>query len=148
MLTSAEQPPSSNNEKGSKNKPSNIGACNTASLPLNINKPNETNAPLIYADFSAKCSDDGQLVRRLRCNGSISSSMLIYIYIFIYRLSCLICGFSFTKGPNEMQRRCTNISKHCPPSAINRRRGEQAKRSSTYMREVLLEAPRAVAAIN
>ena len=115
-----EQPPSSNNEKGSKNKPSNIGACNTASLPLIINKPNETNAPLIYADFSAKCSDDGKLVRRLRCNGSISSSMLIYIYIYIYRLSCLICGFSFTKGPNEMQRRCTNISKHCPPSAINR----------------------------
>ena len=102
MLTSAEQPPSSNNEKGSKNKPSNIGACNTASLPLNINKPNETNAPLIYADFSAKCSDDGQLVRRLRCNGSISSSMLIYIYLFI------VCPASFVDSASQRARmRCS-----------------------------------------
>src|SRR5690606_2542978 len=59
MPTSAEHPTSSNNEKGSKNKPSNIGACYTVSLPLNINQPDGTNAPLIYAAFSAKCSDDG-----------------------------------------------------------------------------------------
>ncbi|WP_397586302.1 hypothetical protein, partial [Sphingorhabdus sp.] len=40
-------------------RPSNIGACNTASWPLNINPTDEANAPLIYAAISAKCSDDG-----------------------------------------------------------------------------------------
>lgn len=37
-----------------------MGACNTASLPPNINQPNEFDAPLIYAANSAKYSDDEQ----------------------------------------------------------------------------------------
>jgi hypothetical protein len=60
MPTSAGRQPSSNSEKGSNDRPSNIGACNTASSPLNINQSDEANAPLIYAAISAKCSDDGQ----------------------------------------------------------------------------------------
>ena len=47
--------------KGSNDRLSNIGACNTASSPPNINPSDEANAPLIYAAISAKCSDDGQL---------------------------------------------------------------------------------------
>ena len=43
-----------------KNKSSNAGACNTAGLPLNINKPDGANAPLICAAVRAKSSDDGQ----------------------------------------------------------------------------------------
>ena len=45
---------------GQNDRPSNIGACNTASWPPNINPTDEANAPLIYATISAKCSDDGQ----------------------------------------------------------------------------------------
>jgi hypothetical protein len=60
MPTSAGRKPSSNNAKGQNDRPSNIGACNTASSPLNINPTDEANAPLIYAAISAKCSDDGQ----------------------------------------------------------------------------------------
>jgi hypothetical protein len=45
--------------KGSNERLSNIGACNTASSPPNINPTDEANAPLIYAAISAKCSDDG-----------------------------------------------------------------------------------------
>jgi integrase len=45
--------------KGSNDRPSNIGACNTASSPLNINPTDEANAPLLYVAISAKCSDDG-----------------------------------------------------------------------------------------
>ena len=50
--------PSSNNAKGQNDRPSNIGACNTASWPPNINPTDEANAPLIYAAISAKRSDD------------------------------------------------------------------------------------------
>jgi hypothetical protein len=49
---------------------SNKGACNTASWPPNINPTDEANAPLIYATISAKCSDDGQLLRHIGENGS------------------------------------------------------------------------------
>ncbi|WP_373474270.1 hypothetical protein, partial [Sphingorhabdus lacus] len=45
--------------EGSNDRPSNIGACNTANSPPNINPTDEANAPLIYAAISAKCSDDG-----------------------------------------------------------------------------------------
>jgi len=60
MHTSAGPNPSSNNAKGSNEKLSNIGACNTANSPPNINPTDEANAPLIYAAISAKCSDEGQ----------------------------------------------------------------------------------------
>ena len=53
--------PSSNNVKGSNDRLSNIGACNTASWPPNINPTDEANTPLIYAAISAKCSDDEQV---------------------------------------------------------------------------------------
>jgi len=43
-----------------KNRSSNAGAYNTPSLPLNINQPDKTNAPLIHAAVRAKLSDDGQ----------------------------------------------------------------------------------------
>jgi hypothetical protein len=49
-----------NNTNGSNDRLSNIGACNTASWPPNINPTDEANAPLIYAAIGAKCSDDGQ----------------------------------------------------------------------------------------
>jgi len=58
--TSAGHKPSLNSETGSNERLSNIGACNTASSPPNINPTDEANAPLIYAAISAKCSDDGQ----------------------------------------------------------------------------------------
>ncbi|MCF8472895.1 MAG: hypothetical protein K9G27_08910, partial [Sphingomonadaceae bacterium] len=51
--------------KGQNDRPSNIGACNTASWPLNINPTDEANAPLIYAAISAKCSDDGHRLHRV-----------------------------------------------------------------------------------
>ena len=38
----------------------NIGACNTASSPLNISPTNEAIVPLIYAAISATYSDDRQ----------------------------------------------------------------------------------------
>jgi hypothetical protein len=51
--------PSSNNLKGSNDRPSNKAACITASSPPNINPTDEAKAPLIYAAISAKLSDDG-----------------------------------------------------------------------------------------
>jgi hypothetical protein len=60
MPTLAGHKPSSNNARGSNKRLSNIGACNTARSPPNINSTDEANAPLIYAAISAKCSDDGQ----------------------------------------------------------------------------------------
>ena len=59
MPASAGRKPSSNNATGLNDRPSNIGACNTASSLLNINPIDEAGAPLIYAAISAKCSDDG-----------------------------------------------------------------------------------------
>jgi hypothetical protein len=56
--------PSSNSAKGSNDRPSNIGACNTAKSPLNINPQTRPRTPLIFhaASICAKCSDDGQSV--------------------------------------------------------------------------------------
>ena len=50
------------NAKGSNDRLSNIGACNTASSLPNINQSDEANAPLINPAISARCSDDGQAV--------------------------------------------------------------------------------------
>ncbi|QNL19627.1 hypothetical protein HXX25_10010 [Hyphobacterium sp. CCMP332] len=47
--------------KGSSDRRSNIGACNTANSPPNINPPDEADAPNDHAAICAKCPDDGQL---------------------------------------------------------------------------------------
>jgi HAMP domain len=54
MPTSVGQKPSSNSEKGPNDRPSNLGACNTARSLPNINPSDEANPPLIYAAISAK----------------------------------------------------------------------------------------------
>lgn len=40
---------------------------NSASLPLNVNQPDGTNAPLIYAAVSAKCFNGGHASRARGC---------------------------------------------------------------------------------
>jgi hypothetical protein len=60
MPTSAGHKLSFNNAKGSNDRLTKIGACKTASSPLNNNLTDEANTPLDYAAISAKCSDHGQ----------------------------------------------------------------------------------------
>lgn len=54
-----------------------IGACNTANLPLNINHTDGTNAPLIYAAFSAKCYDDGHNLNHFTLQSALHNSTVM-----------------------------------------------------------------------
>jgi hypothetical protein len=52
---------SSNEEKGSSDKPPNTGVCSNVNPPPNIN-PDRAYAPPIYTAVCAKCSGDGQVI--------------------------------------------------------------------------------------